>query len=96
MVANFDVNPKSISLSHKKADEFLYSTFSSNSSSGEIDSNRTVTIEIALVVCGDKERARKALPLIKSAIIYSHSLLNIHLFTDSEPRKELQNIVILF
>lgn len=94
MMANFDPSSKSIDLSHKGEGEFFYSAFLSNSSSGENNSNSS--IEIALVVCGDKERARKALPLIKSAIVYSHSLLNIHLFTDSEPRKELQNIVILF
>ena len=94
MIANFDANQKSINLRHKRSSEFLYSAFMSNSSSGENDTNSP--IEIALVVCGDKERARKAFPLIKSAIIYSDSMLNIHLFTDSEPREELQNLVILF
>ena len=93
MMTKFDANPKSIYMSHKRKEEFLYSAFLSNSSKLENEPNST--IEIALVVCGDKERAQKALPLIKTAIIYSDSMLNIHLFTDSEPREELQNIVIL-
>jgi hypothetical protein len=93
MMTKFDANQKSINISHKREEEFHYSAFLSNSRSGEYDSNST--IEIASVVCGDKKRAQKVLPFIKSAIFYSESMLNIHLFTDPEPREELQNLVIL-
>ena len=93
MMKNFDANSKSIYNSHTRADEFVYSASLNNSSSRENDSNSS-TIEIAIVVCGDKERAQKALPVIKSAILFSDSMLNIHLFTDLAPREELQNIVI--
>ena len=95
MMTSFDANPKSVYISHRKADAKVYSAPMSKSSSGEKDSNSS-TIEIALVICGDKERVRKALPIIKSAILFSESMLNIHLFTDFAPREELQNIVIFY
>lgn len=91
MMTSFDANPKSVYISHRKVDAKVYSAPMSKSSSGEKDSNSS-TIEIALVICGDKERVRKALPIIKSAILFSESMLNIHLFTDFAPREELQNI----
>ena len=50
-------------------------------------------INIASVVCGGKHRARFALPLLKSAILFSETNLNIHLFTDFAPREEFQIIV---
>jgi hypothetical protein len=54
------------------------------------------TIHIATAVCGQKHRAQYALPLIKSAIVNSESRLDIHLFTTSEPRAELESIVHYF
>ena len=54
------------------------------------------TIHIATAVCGEKHRAQYALPLIKSAIVNSESRLDIHLFTTSEPRAELESIVHYF
>lgn len=56
--------------------------------------NGEIEINIASVVCGGKNRARYALPLIKSAILFSESKLNIHLFTDLSSKKEIKMIVI--
>lgn len=50
-------------------------------------------INIASVVCGGKHRARFALPLLKSAILFSETNLNIHLFTDIATGDELKLIV---
>lgn len=51
-------------------------------------------MNIASTVCGGKERARYVLPLVKSAILFSNSKLNIHLFTDVATGDELKRIVI--
>ena len=51
-------------------------------------------MNIASVLCGAKERAHHILPLLKSAILFSESKLNIHLFTDDPTGDELKRIVI--
>ena len=51
-------------------------------------------MNIATVYCGGKGRARYVLPLVKSAILFSETKLNIHLFTDISTGEELKLIVI--
>ena len=50
-------------------------------------------MNIVSVACGGKQRARYILPLVKSAILFSDSKLNIHLFTDIPTGDELKLIV---
>lgn len=52
-------------------------------------------MNIVSVACGGKHRARYILPLVKSAILFSDSKLNIHLFTDIPTGEELKQIVYL-
>ena len=58
-----------------------------------IKENKKNVINIASVVCGGKERAKYVLPLLKSAILFSETNLNIHLFTDIATGEELKLIV---
>lgn len=60
-----------------------------------IKENKKNVINIASVVCGGKERAKYVLPLLKSAILFSETNINFHLFTSITIRNELKLIVIL-